>query len=93
MDIAIGKQTDEVNLVVLAGSDHLPCLAPDITGAKGFFHLLGTLVEDATGSHDVVTHLGVTHIGIGGKPNGHTMGANREGNNGLTADVASNGCM
>ena len=55
--VAVGQETNEMDLVLLASHDHLPGFAPDIAITEGFFHLFGALVEDATGTHDVVAHL------------------------------------
>jgi hypothetical protein len=55
--IAVGQETDEMDLVLLASHDHLPGLAPDIAITEGFFHLFGALVEDSSGTHDVVPDL------------------------------------
>ena len=91
VNIAVGQQPHEMNLLLLAGHDHLPGLAPDISIAEGFFHLFGALVEDSSGSHDVVPDLGIAHVGIGGKPYCHAVGMNREGNDWLAVHLARNG--
>ena len=93
VNIAVGQQPDEMNLVVLTRSHHVPSFTPDVASTEGFFHLLGTLVKNAAGAHDVVSHLGITHVGIGGKTHCDTVGADGHGHHGLVADVARNSCM
>ena len=89
--IAVGQQTNEMDLVLLASHDHLPGFAPYIAIAEGFFHLFGPLVEDATGTHDVVAHLGITHVGISRETHRYAMGMNGERNNWLAINRATDG--
>ena len=91
VNIAIGQQTHEMDLMLLAGHDHLPGLTPDVSISEGFFHLFGALVEDSPGSHDVVPDLGIAHVGVCWQPDRHSVGMNREGNDLLAIDCARNG--
>ena len=62
--------------MVTARHHVLPGLAPDVARFKGSFHLFGALVENASGSHDVVADFGVPHVGIAREADRDTVGAN-----------------
>ena len=75
VDVAVGVQPQEVEGVIPPRcNDIVPGITrKDRSLGDGLVHELGTLGEDATGTERIVADLAVSHIAVGGKPDGGTM--------------------